>query len=96
MKAAVDARVERFGCRATESFEFFRSEFSQHSVRIQEFFFDFLRNSETMINSQHLPLYSAKIRENFMRIGAKFDKDDSNIMTFCRNSNNNTKTLDDL
>ena len=32
----VPGRVERFGCRATESFELFKSEFGQNSVRIQE------------------------------------------------------------
>ena len=41
----VFSRVETFGWRATVSFEFFRSQFGQNSVRIQEHFSEFFRNS---------------------------------------------------
>ena len=46
----VDHRVERFGCRATESFEIFGSEFDSSSVRIHESFSEFFRGSETFFS----------------------------------------------
>ena len=49
ISGVVASRVERFGCRATESFESFRSEFGQNSVRIQENFSEFFRNSDILI-----------------------------------------------
>ena len=46
--AAVSLGVERFGCRATESFEFFRSEFGSNSVSNQGDLSESLRNSEML------------------------------------------------
>ena len=40
----VAALVERFDRRGTESFELFRPEFAQHSVKIQEFSLDAMKH----------------------------------------------------
>ena len=48
------------------------SEFAQNSVRIQEKFSQFFRTSENLRTSLHFLECSAKFRENFIKIGAKF------------------------
>ena len=75
-------RVERFGCRATVSFECFGSELCSNSVRIQEHFSEFFRNSENFRNSQHFLEYSAKFREIFIRLSVKFDENHWKTMIF--------------
>ena len=72
-------KVERFDRRPIEPFELFTSEFGQNnSVRIQEnsskTFRNFLKFEKFSSNSQHFLKYSAKFREIFVRIGAKFDE----------------------
>ena len=72
----VSLRVERFDRRPIEPFELFTSEFGQNSVRIQKNSSrqDFSENFCKLRNSQHFLKYSAKFREIFVRIGAKFDE----------------------
>ena len=68
------SRVERFDRRPIEPFELFTSEFGQNSVRIQENSSTIFRKFLKFENSQHFLKYSAKLREIFVRIGAKFDE----------------------
>ena len=67
-------RVERFDGPATESFE----SFTLNSVEIRSEFRSFFRNSSEILNILKNPHYflgfSAKFRENFIRIGVKFDE----------------------
>ena len=71
----VTARVEGFGCRATESFESLNnwnsvkipSEFRKIHQKFSEKFWN-------LRNYRHFLKYSATFREIFVRIGAKFDE----------------------
>ena len=90
----VISRVERFGCRATESFESLhiriRSKFCQNSGKNLKFF----RNSENVRTSQHFLERSAKFREKSVKICAKFEEKSRKIDTnqdFCRKSSKITK-----
>ena len=68
-------KVQRFGRRATESFESLHiripSKFFQKSS-IQENFSELFRNSENFRKSQRFLEYSAKFREIFIKICANF------------------------
>ena len=53
---------------------FCTSEFRENSVRIQEFFSQFFRNSENVETYQHFLEYSAKSGEKIIKISANFDE----------------------
>ena len=70
----VRGRVERYGSRATVSFESSNIriplQFCQNSAKISQSF----RNSENLRTSQHLLECSAEFREQIIKIGANFDE----------------------
>ena len=77
-------RVERFGCRATVSFESLHirisSKFCENSGKLSQIF----RNSESLRTSQHFLGCSAKFRKKIIEICAKFDANCRKIRIFAK------------
>ena len=75
-------RVERYGSRATVSFESLHIriplKFCQNSAKLSQFF----RNSENFRTSQHFLECSAKFRKKIIKICAKFDENCRKIRIF--------------
>ena len=67
--------------------------FCQNSFTIQVNFSEFSRISETLRNSEHFLEYSAKSREIFIKIDAKFDENCRTTRIFSEIITKNTKTL---
>ena len=78
----VVVRVERYGSRATVSFESLHIriplKFCQNSAKLSQFF----RNSENFRTSQRFLECSAKFRKKIINIGAKLDENCRKIRIF--------------
>ena len=95
-RQAAEVRVERYGSRATVSFESLHIriplKFCQNSAKLSQFF----RNSENFRTSQHFLECSAKFRKKIIKICAKFDENCRKIRIFAEIRANMWKKFDEF
>ena len=96
LRGGARARDVRFGRAGTVSFESLWSKFDQKSSKFCSHSVGIHQKSKNLTSSQNSPRNLVKFRENFMKIGAKFDENHRKIVIFDRKSIKDTKVFDEI